>query len=44
MYEYKNKRRFPMIKLKNVSKFYYNKGIIGTGFTKVNLEFKIGQF
>ena len=33
-----------MIKLKNVSKFYYNKGIIGTGFTKVNLEFKIGEF
>ena len=33
-----------MIKLKNVSKFYYSKGIIGTGFTKVNLEFKIGEF
>lgn len=33
-----------MIKLKNVSKFYYSKGIIATGFTKVNLEFNIGEF
>ncbi len=33
-----------MLKLKNVSKFYYNKGIIATGFTKVNLELKIGEF
>lgn len=33
-----------MIKLKNVSKFYYSKGVIATGFTKVNLEFKIGEF
>ena len=23
-----------MLKLKNVSKFYYNKGMIATGFTK----------
>ncbi len=33
-----------MIKLKNVSKYYYSKGVIATGFTKVNLEFKIGEF
>ena len=33
-----------MIKLKNVSKFYYSKGVIASGFTKVNLEFKIGEF
>lgn len=33
-----------MIRLKNVSKFYYSKGVIATGFTKVNLEFKIGEF
>ena len=30
-----------IIKLKNVSKFYYNKGIIASGFNKVNLEFSI---
>ena len=33
-----------MIKLKNVSKFYYSKGVIASGFTKVNLEFEIGEF
>lgn len=33
-----------MIKLKNVSKFYYSKGVIASGFSKVNLEFKIGEF
>ncbi len=33
-----------MLKLKNVSKFYYNKGIIASGFTKVNLELKLGEF
>lgn len=33
-----------MLNLKNVSKFYYNKGIIATGFTKVNLELKLGEF
>ena len=33
-----------MLKLENVSKFYYNKGIIATGFAKVNLELKIGEF
>lgn len=33
-----------MIRLKNVSKFYYSKGVIATGFTKANLEFKIGEF
>ncbi len=33
-----------MIRLKNVSKFYYSKGVIATGFTKVSLDFKIGEF
>ena len=33
-----------MLKLENVSKFYYNKGIIASGFTKVNLELKIEEF
>ncbi len=33
-----------MLKLENVSKFYYNKGIIASGFTRVNLELKIGEF
>lgn len=33
-----------MIKLKGVSKIYYNKGVIGTGFSKVSLEFNIGEF
>lgn len=33
-----------MLKLENVSKFYYNKGIISSGITKVNLELKIGEF
>lgn len=33
-----------MIRLLNVSKFYYSKGVIASGFTKVNLEFKIGEF
>ena len=33
-----------IIKLKNVSKFYYSKGVIASGFTKINLEFKMGEF
>ena len=33
-----------MIRLKNVSKFYYSKGVIASGFTKVNLKFSIGEF
>ena len=33
-----------MIRLKNVSKFYYNKGVIASGFNKINLEFNIGEF
>ena len=33
-----------MIKLKNVSKFYYSKGVIASGFSKVNVEFDIGEF
>ena len=33
-----------MISLKNVSKFYYKKGIIATGMTKVNLHFDLGEF
>ena len=33
-----------MLKLKNVSKFYYNKGVIASGFSKVNLELDMGEF
>lgn len=33
-----------IIKLKNVSKFYYNKGVIASGFAKLNVEFNIGEF
>ena len=33
-----------MLKLKNVSKFYYSKGVIASGFSKVNIEFKLGEF
>ncbi|NLL62761.1 MAG: ATP-binding cassette domain-containing protein [Ruminococcaceae bacterium] len=33
-----------MIKLDNVSKFYYSKGVIAVGFSKVNLSFKMGEF
>src|SRR5574344_2983021 len=33
-----------MIKLKDVSKFYYNKGIITSGFSRVSAEFALGEF
>ena len=33
-----------MLELKNVSKFYYNKGIIASGFTKINLKLNMGEF
>ncbi len=33
-----------MLKLKKVSKFYYSKGMVATGFTKVSLDFQIGEF
>ena len=33
-----------MIKLKNVSKFYYSKGMIASGFSKINLEFNLGEY
>ena len=33
-----------MLKLKNVSKFYYNKGVVASGFSKINLELNIGEF
>lgn len=33
-----------MIKLKNVSKYYYSKGLIASGLSQVNLEFQIGEF
>ena len=33
-----------MLKLKKVSKFYYSKGMVATGFTKVSTELKIGEF
>ena len=33
-----------MLKLKNVSKFYYNKGGIASGFTKLSISFDICEF
>lgn len=33
-----------MLKLKNVSKYYYQNGIIAEGFSKVNLELHLGEF
>lgn len=33
-----------MIELRNVSKFYHNKGIIASGITRVNLELRPGEF
>ena len=33
-----------MLELKNVSKFYYNKGVIASGFSKINLKLDIGEF
>jgi len=33
-----------LITLKNVSKFYYSKGVIASGFNKVNLELNNGEF
>ena len=33
-----------LISLKNVSKFYYSKGVIASGFSKVNLDLNNGEF
>jgi len=33
-----------VIQLKNISKFYYSKGMISSGISKINLEFGIGEF
>ena len=33
-----------LLKLKNVSKFYYSKGVIATGFNKINIEFDLNEF
>ena len=33
-----------LISFKNVSKFYYSKGMIASGFTKVSVDFDIGEF
>ena len=33
-----------MLKLKNLSKFYYSKGIIASGLNRVNLELHPGEF
>ena len=33
-----------MLELKNVSKFYYSKGMVSSGFSKVSLKFDIGEF
>ena len=33
-----------VIQLKNVSKFYYSKGMISSGISKIDLEFDKGEF
>jgi len=33
-----------MIRLRNVSKYYYSKGIIASGISKVNLDLDVGEF
>jgi len=33
-----------VIELKNVSKFYYSKGMITSGFSRVNLTLEVGEF
>lgn len=33
-----------MIELRNVSKFYYNKGIIASGISGINLDLDVGEF
>lgn len=33
-----------MIQLRSVSKFYYSKGMIASGISKVNLDFDLGEF
>ena len=33
-----------LLELKNVSKFYYGKGTVSSGFTKVNLKLDMGEF
>lgn len=33
-----------MLKLENVSKFYASNGVVTSGFSKVNLEFEVGEF
>ncbi len=33
-----------MIRLKNVSKFYYSKGIVASGISRVNLDLDVGEF
>ena len=40
----KAKRGMYMLKLKNVSKFYYSNGVITSGFSRVNLELSMGEF
>lgn len=34
----------PMLKLRNVSKFYYHNGQVSSGFTKVSLDLTMGEF
>ncbi|MDD3453071.1 MAG: ABC transporter ATP-binding protein [Bacilli bacterium] len=33
-----------MLNLKNVSKFYYTKGMVASGFSKINLQLEINEF
>ena len=33
-----------LIRLKNVSKYYYSKGIITSGLSRINLDINAGEF
>ena len=43
-YNPRSKEVFAVIQLKNVSKYYYSKGMIASGISRVNLTFDQGEF
>lgn len=38
------KKSKALLSLKNVSKFYYNNGVVASGFSKVSLDLNLGEF
>ncbi len=38
------KKSKALLSLKNVSKFYYNNGVVASGFSKVSLDLSLGEF